>query len=352
MSRSGQFIYLKTRGTLEIDETTRQVHSFVCVNSLVSDDEGRRLIREMKKKFSAIISEAELSAMESDVPAVENPQKLERAILNLITNLNNTASYDDDNISMLSDSTVEAEDTRKIKSPPLSIIPPKPNTIKTSIFKGVGVMGQKGGKSPSIKDEPKSPSTPNTAAASHPSNESPNPHTIKAETATNSNNNILSPTSLSISSVESDTTSPYSSSNNHQMLSPPTGAKADLMCNNSNGLSNDLPKSSNKLDEYLTPYDNLPVYAIETSNASTAAVNDSIMMASNSLTVNNNNESNVNRNSVLKRAFNSDDDDYTELIKKPALSVKSQAQPTPPCQSIDLLDTSVSGKNSRHLPFN
>jgi hypothetical protein len=309
MSRSGQFIYLKTRGSLEIDETTRQVHSFVCVNSLVSDEEGRRLIREMKKKFSAIISEEELSAMESDVPAVENPQNLERAILNLITNLNNSASYDDDNISMLSDSTVD-EDSRKIKSPPLAIIPPKPNTIKPSIFKATAVMGcSKGGNSPSIKEEPKSPATPSEYLNGESS------LSIKPEPA----RNLLSP--ISCSSHDSDISSPFLSGNNNNQL--PQTVVSGAMC--------DQPNKSK-----CAPYENLPVYDIKTTTAT-----ESIMLTSNS--VNNNNNSNLNRNSVLKRTYSGEDDAYSELIKKPALTVQSSIPTTPPSQPIDLLDTAVSG---------
>lgn len=281
MSRTGQFIYLKTRGILEVDEKTRQVHSFVCVNSLVSDEEGRRLIREMKKKFSAIISEAELSAMESNIAALETPQKLESAILNLITNLNNQASYDDDNISMVSDSTVENEDTKRTKSPPLALIAPKPNTIKTSISKAVAVIGHKC-QSPSIKSEPKSPET-----------QSMTPLSIKTEPTCN----ILSPTSSSSSSIESEASSPF-------LTNPHQTAKYTSQPNNSTNV-------------FYSPYDNLPTY--DTSTA-TSTTNDSIMIASN---VNNNN-SNNNRNSVLKRTYNSTgDDDYTELIKKRTMSEHS-----------------------------
>lgn len=308
MSRTGQFIYLKTRGCLEVDDKTRQVHSFVCVNSLVSDDEGRRLIREMKKKFSAIISEAELSAMESDVPAVENPQKLERAILNLITNLNNTSSYEDDNVSMISDSTAEADDTRRTKSPPLAIIPPKPNTIKPSIFKAVGVIGQATkGKSPNIKDEPKSPETPTSVV--------PAPFNIKSEPSS-----ALSPTSSSMSSIDSDVSSPFLSGNSNHHVAATTSSSNE---------------QANKLDEFFSPYDSLPLHDIDPTSV---AVSSNV----------NNNSSNNNRNSVLKRTYNSDgnDDGFTEVIKKRALSVHSdlspaRAAPNPP---LDLLTTSGSGE--------
>lgn len=283
----------------------------------MSDDEGRRLIKAMKKKFSAIISEEELNAMESDVPGVETPLKLERAILNLIANLNNPSTYEDDNISMLSDSTVE-EDTRRIKSPPLSIIPPKPNTIKPSIFKATAVMGtSKSSQSPNIKEEPKSPATPNQST----SGESSLFDRVKVEPA----GSMLSPTSCSRSSFDSDNSSPFLSANstNHHKLS----------------LLNAQPNNAN-----FAPYENLPVYDIE---AATTTANESIMMASNSV---NNNNSNNNRNSVLKRAYPSDDDDYSEQAKKRSMSVQSPAQATPPSQSIDLLESSVSGSNSDSIP--
>lgn len=333
MSRTGQFIYLKTRGCLEVDDKTRQVHSFVCVNSLVSDDEGRRLIREMKKKFSAIISEAELSAMESDVPAVENPQKLERAILNLITNLN-TASYDDDNVSMISDSTTENDDNRRIKSPPLAIIPPKPHTIKHSIFKGVGVIGQASkGKSPSIKEEPKSPEvphqTPNTSG-------SPTRPHVKTETTCN----ILSPNSSSMSSVESDMSSPFLLSNQHNAISL-VGASNELVyIDSQQTTTNCSSTNSTKLDEFFTPFDSLPVYGNDTSSNSLTTIGDETILTS----AVNNNSSCVNRNSVLKRACNSDVDDYTELIKKRAISVHSPGPGQPAVNPpLDLLATSGSG---------
>lgn len=300
------------------------MHSFVCVNSLVSDDEGRRLIREMKKKFSAIISEAELSAMESDVPAVENPQNLERAILNLITNLNNPASYDDDNISMISDSTVEAEDTRRTKSPPLAIIAPKQHTIKSSIFNAVGVIGHASkGKSPNIKDEPKSP---DPASQMSPQVQ----QDVKTEPT-----NILSPSS-SISSVESDMSSPFLSSSHHR------SAKSDntneVVYINSRRSTPNSSNNSNKSDDYPSShFESLPSY-------SATVTSNTLMTPSISASVNNNN-SNVNRNSVLKRTYIDEDDDYSIVVKKRTLSANNQAQAAPnPPPIIDLMNPSGSGK--------
>ena len=309
MSRTGQFIYLKTRGSLEIDDKTREVHSFVCVNTLVSDEEGRRLIREMKKKFSAIISEAELNAMESNIAALETPAKLESAILNLITNLNNQSSYDDDNISMVSDSTVETEDTRRTKSPPLAIIAPRLNTIKNSITKAVAVIGHKS-HSPSIKDEPKSPETSSVESVSSPN--------IKTEPSSD----ILSPISSSMSSVDSEASSPFLPQNSQQT---PKQTTQQVQANNSN--------------DFFTPFDNLPTF--DATSESPAATD--LIIASN---VNNNN-SNNNRNSVLKRTYkSSDDDDYTELIKKRTTSGVNVHSPLeePPGTALDMLATSDAGE--------
>lgn len=329
MSRTGQFIYLKTRGCLEVDDKTRQVHSFVCINSLVSDDEGKRLIREMKKKFSAIISEDELSAMESDIPAVENPQKLERAILNLITNLNNSGSYDDDNVSMISDSTVENDENRRMKSPPLAIIAPKHNTIKHSIFKAAGVIGQTQGRSPSIKDEPKSPESPVV---------SPNPYInslikqrIKAETS-----GILSPNSCSVSSTESDISSPFLS-----------GSHIDSVARASNpncqATMNEMSNSCSKSEEFFPGFSaaevdlGIAVSPGENSSSSPAPI-DSLS------NINNNNNSNINRNSVLKRTYKSSENDSDNPVKKRTLTAQSSPQfAVNPDSPLNLLTTSDSG---------
>lgn len=319
MARSGQFIYLKTRGCLEVDDKTREVHSFVCVNSLVSDEEGRRLVREMKKKFSAIISEAELSAMESDVPAVENPQNLEQAILNLITNLNNQATYDDDAASMISDSTTENEDLRRNRTPPLAIIAPKSNTIKTSIFKAVGVLSHTSqSKSPtSIKDEPKSPPTPGQTC------DSGKHLSIKTE-------DVYSPASTSMSSVESDQSSP--------MLSHSSNAlRETILVSGHRRTPNILPNNS-ATNEFFTPYEDLPAYTSDSqSTVSPSPLSESSMIASN------NNNSNVNRNSVLKRPYSGSGDGYSEIAKRRTLSVISPNDGAQVASQLDLLDTTDAG---------
>lgn len=139
MTRTGSFIYLRTRGYLDIDRDTNQVRSFVCVNALVDEEEGKKLVKEMKKKFTIMIQETEITSNEPDVPAVENPVQLERAIISLITNLhhNDTAGSPETQGSI---DGHESDTNRSVKSPPLEIIPPKPSSIKTSIVNSMPVM--------------------------------------------------------------------------------------------------------------------------------------------------------------------------------------------------------------------
>nr|QOQ34739.2 methoprene-tolerant protein [Agrotis ipsilon] len=86
MSRSGHFIYMRTRGFLEIDRATKKVQSFVCVNSVIGEDYGCRMMEEMKRKYSVIIDvekqQIELSAID-DAP-VEHPKRLERIVMHLV----------------------------------------------------------------------------------------------------------------------------------------------------------------------------------------------------------------------------------------------------------------------------
>uniref|UniRef100_A0A1L8DHK9 Putative aryl-hydrocarbon receptor nuclear translocator n=2 Tax=Nyssomyia neivai TaxID=330878 RepID=A0A1L8DHK9_9DIPT len=134
ITRTGQFIYLKTRGFLEIDKETNKVHSFICINTLVSEDEGKKLVKEMKKKFSIIIdADNAQNVHEEAIEAVEDPHQIERAIMNLITNLVPLEGVSEP-------PQPESPASRHTKSPPLSIIAPKPSTIKTSIVKSVSVV--------------------------------------------------------------------------------------------------------------------------------------------------------------------------------------------------------------------
>ncbi|KAH8386532.1 hypothetical protein KR093_001159, partial [Drosophila rubida] len=93
-TRNGNIIYLQSKGFLEIDKETNKVHSFVCVNTLLDDEEGKRRVQEMKKKFSVIIN-TQIPQSTVDVPASEHPAQLEKAVLCLIQNLQNSVSDND-----------------------------------------------------------------------------------------------------------------------------------------------------------------------------------------------------------------------------------------------------------------
>lgn len=350
ISRTGSFIYLKTRGILEIDEVTREVRSFICINTLVSDDEGRRLIKEMKRKYSAIISEAELTAMENNVVMdVENPQLLERAILNLITNLNNQHSDDDDDSA-----SVVSEVSRSTKGP-LSIIAPNTISVNSSVSKAYDVITQvRGKRDVQIKDEPLSPDTcvsspssasssvmVSTAAAMGACRDSNSKSQyVKVEPSSN----ILSPTSstFSISSHDSDVSSPQPHNNNNNNKSTTNGYGISARTNEFYSNYENLPQQQH--------FDNIDSQAslLRTSSCDSFSSNHSNYHGGTGMdsTVNINNNQ---RSSVLKRTHDKtencnnnddnddddEDDDYTELLKRRMLS--SDLSPVSQNPPLDLL---------------
>ncbi|KAG6440700.1 aryl hydrocarbon receptor nuclear translocator-like protein 1 [Manduca sexta] len=87
MSRSGHFIYMRTRGFLEIDRETKKVQSFVCVNSVIGEEYGKKMMEEMKRKYSVIVDldkqQNDKLLSIDDVP-VEHPKRLERIVMHLV----------------------------------------------------------------------------------------------------------------------------------------------------------------------------------------------------------------------------------------------------------------------------
>ncbi|XP_015429416.1 PREDICTED: hypoxia-inducible factor 3-alpha-like [Dufourea novaeangliae] len=65
LSKTGEFIYLRSHGYLEIDKDTQTVVSFFCINTLVSEEEGMQLVQEMKEKYSAMESELTLAMLQN-----------------------------------------------------------------------------------------------------------------------------------------------------------------------------------------------------------------------------------------------------------------------------------------------
>ncbi|XP_058065277.1 aryl hydrocarbon receptor nuclear translocator homolog [Anopheles bellator] len=141
MSRTGDFIYLKTRGYLEVDSDTKVVQSFVCINTLVSDEEGQRMVREMKRKFSVIVAGADELPDESGEPAVENAKQIEEAVFNLITDLQPDS---EDKLLM----TMPASPANSCKSGvfgdgtsgQLAIVAPEKSSVKSAIVRSINVV--------------------------------------------------------------------------------------------------------------------------------------------------------------------------------------------------------------------
>ncbi|XP_061400041.1 uncharacterized protein LOC133335759 [Musca vetustissima] len=157
-TRNGKIIYLHTKGFLEIDKSTNKVHSFICVNTLLSEEEGKKRIEHMKNKFSVII-DAKIPQSFSEVPALENPLQLEKAVLCLIQNLQHPNTDADDVDSEMNAHTSQRANYhnnyqnsnshhsmsanhmgRSSKTPPLALVPPGADSIKHSINKSVSVV--------------------------------------------------------------------------------------------------------------------------------------------------------------------------------------------------------------------
>ncbi|XP_043517681.1 neuronal PAS domain-containing protein 2-like isoform X2 [Frieseomelitta varia] len=100
-SKTGEPIYLRTHGYLEVDKDSQIVVSLVCINTLVSEEEGLRLMKQMKKRYSATISET-MKAMiqngdntsmdlgsdsEHSKNDIDDPSQLEDAITYLVSDL-------------------------------------------------------------------------------------------------------------------------------------------------------------------------------------------------------------------------------------------------------------------------
>jgi len=57
LNKSGDFIFLRTHGHLEYDKETNKPVSFICINTLLTDDEGWKGLEIMKKRFSAKVKQ-------------------------------------------------------------------------------------------------------------------------------------------------------------------------------------------------------------------------------------------------------------------------------------------------------
>ncbi|CAH0703457.1 unnamed protein product [Spodoptera exigua] len=147
ITKNGQSIYMRTRGCLDVDRDSRAVTSFVCTNTVVDEEEGKQLIKLMKRKFRLLVNsnesprvdeiedaqdEIENDDSDETVP-VEDPRRLEQVILHLVTNLPSPAPPE---------SNQEPNSSpHKNKSPHhLTIIPPNKERIVSAIEKIYNVI--------------------------------------------------------------------------------------------------------------------------------------------------------------------------------------------------------------------
>ncbi|CAL7935902.1 unnamed protein product [Xylocopa violacea] len=109
-SKTGESIYLRTHGYLEVDKDSLIAVSLVCINTLVSEEEGRKLVKQMKKRFSATVSETMKAMIQNgedasldlgpDSPqsstksSVEDTSELENAITYLVSDLSSPLPED------------------------------------------------------------------------------------------------------------------------------------------------------------------------------------------------------------------------------------------------------------------
>lgn len=70
MTKNGQFIYMRTLGRLDVDQNSKAVTSFVCTNTVVAEQEGKQLIKLMKKKFTLMINNNEEPKDEEELSEV------------------------------------------------------------------------------------------------------------------------------------------------------------------------------------------------------------------------------------------------------------------------------------------
>ncbi|KAM8720749.1 hypothetical protein ACLKA7_006741 [Drosophila subpalustris] len=166
LSRNGHFIYLQSKGFLEIDKSTNKVHSFFCVNTLLDEEAGKQKVQEMKNKFSTIIKADIPTHTSPDLPASRAPQQLEKIVLYLIENLQKTAngngsgsgsgsgsasiqSMDDVHMDVMDDACCSSPASSNtpliLEEQPatpaqLALVPPAPGHVKHSISKSVNVV--------------------------------------------------------------------------------------------------------------------------------------------------------------------------------------------------------------------
>ena len=61
-TNTGELICLQTKGFLEYNKETKMIESFLCINTLIREEDEARYLNEQKEKFTPYISELQNSS--------------------------------------------------------------------------------------------------------------------------------------------------------------------------------------------------------------------------------------------------------------------------------------------------
>ncbi|KAL0279851.1 UNVERIFIED_CONTAM: hypothetical protein PYX00_001324 [Menopon gallinae] len=100
-TKNGEYVYMRTCGYLEFDQNTQSIMSFICVNSLITKEEGEKGLEEMRRRFTPNVLnncndgiDQTVSATMADLAlhGVDNYHKLNIAVRELVSGLHSPAS--------------------------------------------------------------------------------------------------------------------------------------------------------------------------------------------------------------------------------------------------------------------
>ena len=64
--KDGRYIHMQSRGFLEYNVATKQVETFLCINTMLTDENGKRSLEEQKKRFTPYILEVQKQKREEN----------------------------------------------------------------------------------------------------------------------------------------------------------------------------------------------------------------------------------------------------------------------------------------------
>lgn len=138
LTRNGNFIYLHSQGFYDTVDTSRNVYSFVCINTLLDEEEGRYYMEDMKRRFSTIIHSALPITSTVDAPASQDPVQLERIVMYLIENLQ--TRYTHGNGTGCGEDTSTQADNVRTRRRRMMLVPPEVSSVRSSITQSLSVV--------------------------------------------------------------------------------------------------------------------------------------------------------------------------------------------------------------------